>query len=56
VNTAMNFRVPLNAGFFLSSYTTGVFSRRAIYIYIYIYMCVCVCVCVRALSVIGTVT
>jgi hypothetical protein len=29
VNTVMNFRVPLNAGKFLSSCTTGGFSRRA---------------------------
>jgi hypothetical protein len=29
VNTVMNFRVPLNAGKFLSSYTNGGFSRRA---------------------------
>jgi hypothetical protein len=28
VNTAMNFRVPLNFGKFLSSCTTGGFSRR----------------------------
>jgi hypothetical protein len=28
VNTAMNLRVPLNAGKFLSSYITGTFSRR----------------------------
>jgi hypothetical protein len=29
VNTAMNLRVPLNAGNFLSGCTIGVFSRRA---------------------------
>jgi hypothetical protein len=29
VNTVMNFRVPLNAGKFLSSCTIGGFSRRA---------------------------
>jgi hypothetical protein len=29
VNTVMNLRVPYNAGKFLSSYTTGSFSRRA---------------------------
>jgi hypothetical protein len=29
VNTVMNLRVPLNAGNFLSSCTTGGFSRRA---------------------------
>jgi hypothetical protein len=28
VNMVMNFRVPLNAGKFLSSYTIGGFSRR----------------------------
>jgi hypothetical protein len=29
VNTVMNFRVPKNAGNFLSSYTIGTFSRKA---------------------------
>jgi hypothetical protein len=30
VNTVMNLRVPLNTGKFLSSYTVGSFSRRAL--------------------------